>query len=174
MVMKVAGMHQLRSLEVMENKKLAVFDLDNTLRDNAGSGHMIPSELGLSMGIAAHWAPWQQYVLENSPAIDYMFDIYANFVDDMEFEVWVITSSTFGTKEWLNLRGFPEPDRIIERSILDNRSPTEYKESVVDNLEDRIYLWVDDCPKLCEKMRKRGVKVIQVTHNYYEHQKSDK
>ena len=163
-------MHQQDNTEAVE-QKLVIFDLDNTLRDNKGSGHVIPTQLGLSMDVAANWAPWQHYVNENSPAISYMAELYKQMCAYDNTEVWIITSSSFGTAEWLNKHGLPYPAYIQERSIIDNRTPQEYKTDVVSGMENTIYLWVDDCPTMCEKMRKQGVKVLQVTHNNYEHQK---
>ena len=147
-------------------KKLVIFDLDNTLRDNKGSGHMIPSALGLSMDVAANWAPWQVYVNENSQPISYMMRIYTLMCVDPETEVWIVTSSSFGTKEWITKHGYVQPDFINERSITDNEAPFEYKKGIVDGMERTIDLWVDDCPKMCSLMRKEGVKVLQVTHNH--------
>jgi len=165
-------MLQHENTETTKNSesKFVIFDLDNTLRDNKGSKHVIPTELGLSMNVAANWAPWQHYVNENSPTIPYMASFYMLMCTTPNTEVWIITSSSFGTSEWLKKYGLPEPTFIHERSITDNRKPQEYKESVVAGMENTIDLWVDDCPRMCNKMRKEGVKVLQVTHNHYEHQ----
>ena len=162
-------MPQQENTETME-QKLVIFDLDNTLRDNAGSGHMIPCNLGLSMNVAANWAPWQAYVNENSPTIKYMCNLYESMVDDPEYKVMIVTSSSFGTMGWLCKWSISLPDTIIERNITDNRSPKEFKEDFISSMR-RIDLWVDDDPIVCNIMRTMGVKVVQVTHNHYEHQK---
>lgn len=166
-------MHQQESMGTMETTEpqLVVFDLDNTLRNNEGSAHVIPMNLGLSMDVAANWAPWQHYVNEMSPTIPYMADLYTSMCVDSKYEVWIITSSSFGTRDWLQKHGLPLPKYLHERAITDNASPREFKESVVEDLLPTITLWVDDCPKMCAYMRDKNIKVLQVTHNYYEHQK---
>lgn len=150
--------------------KLVIFDLDNTLRNNKGSAHMIPCNLGLSMDIAANWAPWQAYVNENSKPIKYMCVLYESMVDDPEYKVMIVTSSSFGTTQWLSKFLLPQPQGLIERNIMNNQSPTDFKKDIIDGMME-IHLWVDDCPKMCKYAREKEIKVLQVTHNYYEHQK---
>lgn len=150
--------------------KLVIFDLDNTLRDNQGSAHMIPCKLGLSMDVAANWAPWQAYVNENSPTIKYMCELYESMVDDPEYKVMIVTSSSFGTTQWLSKFLLPQPQVLIERNIMNNQSPTDFKKGIIDRMTD-IHLWVDDCAKMCAYAREKEIKVLQVTHNHYEHQK---
>lgn len=150
--------------------KLVIFDLDNTLRNNEGSAHMIPANLGLSMNIAAHWAPWQDYANENGTPIEYMCSLYESMVDDPQYKVMIVTSSSFGTTQWLAKHSLPQPQGLIERNILDNRSPSSFKRDIIDGMMS-IHLWVDDCPTMCKYAREKEIKVLQVTHNYYEHQK---
>ncbi|AZU99594.1 phosphatase [Vibrio virus vB_VspP_SBP1] len=165
----VDGTHQQGNMETME-QKLVIFDLDNTLRDNKGSSHMIPCNLGLSMNIAANWAPWQAYVNENSKPIEYMCELYASMVSNPEYLVYIVTSSSFGTLDWLDKHHLPDPDGVVERAITNDSTPTDYKKNYID-INQNIHLWVDDCPKICKYAREKEIKVLQVTHNYYEHQK---
>lgn len=49
-------MPQPENLETNQ-KILVIFDLDNTLRDNKNTAHLIPSNIGLSMDINGNRLP---------------------------------------------------------------------------------------------------------------------
>ncbi|AXH70998.1 hypothetical protein [Vibrio phage BONAISHI] len=134
-----------------------VFDLDQTLRDNTDSGHMVPED----MTRAENWIPWTKYVSERSPAIPRMITIYKALLNSGQ-RVIILTSSSMGTAKWLEINGIPEPDAIYERPLDCDLSPSAYKKQwIAENKED-IQLWVDDDPRVCEHVRSLDIDVLQV------------
>ena len=74
----------------------------------------------------------------------------------------ILTSSQFGTLEWLDKHNINIPDGIEERQPNNNLSITEYKKPFINKHKDDISLWVDDCIKTCDYVESLGIPVVRV------------
>lgn len=136
---------------------MIIFDLDNTLRNNDGSIIVVPED----KSIATNWIPWQHWVNEHGTPIDIPCKLFRELIENGH-TVGIVTSSSFGTEEWLRAHHLPEPHFIIERALDDNRHPQKYKEDfIIDNL-GTITLWVDDSGKVCDFAELNEIPVVRV------------
>jgi FMN phosphatase YigB (HAD superfamily) len=136
---------------------MIVFDLDGTLRNTAGSEHLVPDDVTVAM----NWIDWQHHVNENGTVIRHIAELYSS----IDSTVYIVTSSSFGTAEWLKRQCILEPDFIIERELHDNRSPFEYKKAFIDDNYHQIELWVDDSDSVCDYAESLGIPVVRVNHD---------
>ncbi len=143
-------------------KEIIVFDLDGTLRNNDGSAPWVPSDVTK----AINWIAWQGWVNYNGKAIRIIADLYCRLqrraYETRNLEVWIVTSSQFGTAGWLTRKGLPQPNRIIERSKGDNSSPYELKQNFLDNHGQSVIAWIDDCEEVCNLAEQYGIKAHRV------------
>ena len=99
---------------------MIVFDLDSTLRDITGSAPYAPHD-------GKNWVNWQNWVNANSTVIENIAELYTQFVVNQSDTVAIVTSSQFGTVEWLERHGLPLPDLIVERQADDHLHPHDLK-----------------------------------------------
>ena len=135
---------------------MMIFDLDGTLRNTSGSEHLVPDDIT----VAVNWIDWQHYVNEFGTVIPKIAELYSS-IDSV---VYIVTSSSFGTADWLNRNGILEPDYLIERDLEDNRSPFEYKKAFIDDNYHQIDLWVDDSTEVCDYAESLDIRVVRVNY----------
>ena len=145
-----------RSCFYMDGNTMIIFDLDGTLRDSSCGDHLVPEDVTK----AVNWIPWQSYVNVHGIPVKAVCDIYRENVKNED--VVILTSSQFGTADWLIEHGLPIPTDIVERDAYDNRSPLEYKSCSIDLLKDEITLWVDDDEQELKYARESGLNVLDV------------
>ena len=139
---------------------MIVFDLDNTLRNTEGDYPYTPFALATDPGDMTNWVTWQKFVNDNGIPIERIVKLY-HAIHECDAIV-ILTSSQFGTLEWLNKHDIKIPDGIEERSIGNNLSITEYKKPFIDENKNDITLWVDDCIKTCDYVESLGIPVVRV------------
>ena len=140
---------------------MIIFDLDGTLRNNAGSELHVPAGVNL----AKNWVAWQKWVNENGTVIPNVAKLYRRLC--CSESVAIATSSQFGTHRWLANSKLPRPNRIVHRDPDDNRLGYEYKCDIIDDpskygLGHSISLWVDDDAAVCDYAESKGILVIRV------------
>lgn len=135
---------------------MIIFDLDNTLRNNDGSLPFVPEDKTK----AINWVPWQDWVNENGVPIERMCLLYMQL--RQYYPVAIVTSSSFGTKDWLRDQHLPTCT-IRERALDDDRDPFTYKRDFIDEHCNDITLWVDDSNRVCDYAESLGIPVIRVT-----------
>ena len=137
---------------------MIIFDLDSTLRNVACSQHIIPQD----MTISENWVEWQKHVNENATPNLVDVQLYEHLHEHNE--TMIVTSSMFGTVEWLMNNGIELPsDGIVERDKYDNLSPEEYKKCWITRNRPIIDMWVDDNEVVCEFAREIGITTVQVS-----------
>ena len=141
---------------------MIVFDLDNTLRNSNGDYPHTPFALGTDPGDTVNWVTWQKWVNANGVPIDRIVKLYHEIYEGPDVIV-ILTSSQFGTLEWLSKHNINIPDGIEERQPNNNLSSTEYKKPFINKHKDDISLWVDDCIKTCDYVESLGIPVVRVT-----------
>ena len=141
---------------------MIVFDLDGTLRNNKGSQHHVPEDVTK----AANWVQWQQWVNKNGTLVNPMVALYNRLHNNNC--IAVVTSSQFGTREWLHKNGLGSPNISVERNRNDNRNGFDYKKEFIDNYRCKITLWVDDDAKVCDYVESLGIPVVRVPTSFYE------
>jgi phosphoglycolate phosphatase-like HAD superfamily hydrolase len=134
---------------------MIVFDLDGTLRNNAGSDHTVPDD----KTSAENWVEWQQWVNANGKPIPTAVKLYKHFCISV---IYVVTNSQFGTRQWMADHGL-FADEIIERSYDDHRHPHQFKRDWIDQNRDEIELWVDDDPVILAYVETLGIPTIHIT-----------
>lgn len=139
---------------------MIVFDLDQTLRDITGSAPYAPC--GDHQFDNKNWTNWQNWVNANGTVIENIAELYTQFVVNQSDTVAIVTSSQFGTVEWLERHGLPLPDLIVERKADDHRHPHELKKHWIHNLAPTITLWIDDDVKMLDYVESLGIPVVRV------------
>lgn len=134
-----------------------VFDLDDTLRSTAGSEHLVPANVTRT----ENWLPWQDYVNHHCKPIMPVVALYYQCITSMS--TLILTSSQFGTAEWLTRSGINQPTAIVERPHDEHRSSFDFKREWVDENAHQIALWVDDHVKMCDYVESLGIPVVRVT-----------
>ena len=145
---------------LLRRKIMIVFDLDNTLRKTEGDYPYTPFGLGSDSGDMVNWVTWQKFVNDNGVPIEHIVKLYHTIYECDA--IVILTSSQFGTREWLCKYDITIPDGIEERSVGNNLSSTEYKKPFIDENKDDITLWVDDCIKTCDYVESLGIPVVRV------------
>lgn len=136
---------------------MIVFDLDRTLRDICGSEHLEPH--GIHRTVNANWRDWQCYVNSQCVPSKSTVDLFLSVSPG----ITVLTSSQFGTTDWLYSHGLFPAD-IIEREHDDHRTPFEYKKDFIDAHRDEITLWVDDDTEVLDYVESLGILTVRVTN----------
>lgn len=122
-------------------KKIVVFDLDNTLRDVSAFSFLEPDDKTKT----ANWKDWQTAVCMRAPALDnFAVKFYDLCCHSEKSVTYIVTSSSFGTFQWLNLNNLPHPDHIIERMESDNSTPLELKRNFFKRKKGMIDVYIDD------------------------------
>lgn len=134
---------------------MIVFDLDGTLRNNAGDDHVIPNDKTK----AHNWIEWQEWVNENGKPIDKTVKLYKHFCLSV---IYVVTNSQFGTREWIASVGL-FADCVVERSADDHRHHHDFKRDWIDSHRNEIELWVDDDPVVLGYAESLGILTVRVT-----------
>lgn len=138
---------------------MIIFDLDDTLRTTKQSSHMIPADPSRT----EHWLAWQEHVVNNGEMIFPNYCLYRACVNtETEDSVTILTSSQFGTQQWLEMNELPLPDQIIERHPNDHSTPFEFKKRFIDENHGNITLWIDDHTEVCDYAESHGITVIRV------------
>lgn len=140
---------------------MIVFDLDNTLRKNDGDYPHTPFALETDPSDMINWVPWQKFVNDNGVPIERIVKLYHEIYEGPD-SIVILTSSQFGTLEWLNKHNINIPDGIEERSTGDNLSGLQYKKGFIDRWNDDIALWVDDHKETCDYVESLGIPVVRV------------
>lgn len=143
---------------------IIVYDLDGTLRNVTCAHHLVPEDKSNPV----NWAEWQHYVNEHGTVLPVCVDYECAVVDAsiLDYEVYILTSSQFGTRKWLDNKYLPQPNKVIERDANDGRHPVQYKKDwLADNAHD-VVKWVDDNQGVCDYVRKTypHIEVVQVTY----------
>lgn len=141
---------------------MIVFDLDNTLRSAVNDYVHTPFALGTDPSKMTNWVTWQHFVNENGVPVDHIIKLYHQIYECDA--IVILTSSQFGTLEWLNKHSIYIPDGIEERQTGNNLSSTEYKKPFIDGNKNDITLWVDDCVKTCDYVESLGIPVVRVVN----------
>lgn len=143
--------------------EIIVYDLDNTLRDTSCGGPYIPKYKSKT----ENWICWQGCVNDYGKTLPTCNSYMVECTQDKIQDVYILTSSTFGTQDWLNANCLPMPDRIIEREMNDNRDPFTYKKEWIDKHNAYILKWVDDSQKVCDYIRRYypHIEVVEVGNN---------
>lgn len=140
---------------------MIVYDLDGTLRDTTPADEFVPEDPSKQ----ENWHGWQIAVNGwGTPIADVVEQYKKDCAGDEH--VRIVTSSAFGTQEWLRKHGLPQPTHIIERGEGDNRLPLNYKLDFVEKNLVCITKWVDDSAKVCDYLNEHypDIKVVKVTH----------
>lgn len=145
---------------------MIVFDLDSTLRNTKNDYPYTPFARKTDHLITTNWTDWQKYVNKNGKPVEKIVELYRSFYCDNLMAI--VTSSQFGTVDWLNKHDIPVPDGVIERNSDDNRSPYDYKKEFIDKNREKITLWVDDDQKICDYAESLKIPVIRVTEVFYD------
>lgn len=140
---------------------MIVFDLDNTLRNTEGDYDHTPFAHGTDESDSKNWITWQHFVNENGTPIERTVKLYHEIYESSDLIV-IITSSLFGTLEWLTKHDINIPDGIHERETGNNLSGVDYKKPHIDKWKDEINLWVDDCKKTCDYVESLGIPVVRI------------
>lgn len=128
--------------------KIIVYDLDGTLRDSSCADHLIPEDKSKTES----WLKWQVAVNRDGgklPTCEY----YEEDIEEALAEVFILTSSQFGTRHWLVDMCLYQPHAIIERDTNDCRHPVEFKYAWIDTHYDEVVKWVDDDADVCDYIR---------------------
>ena len=136
---------------------MIIFDLDDTLRTTDQSSHMIPADPSRT----ENWLAWQDHVVNNGRRVERGVKVYSD-VYCLPVSLVILTSSQFGTQQWLEMNELPLPDQIIERHPNDHSTPFEFKKRFIDENHGSITLWIDDHTKVCDYAESRGITVIRV------------
>lgn len=139
---------------------MIVFDLDNTLRNTDGDYPHTPFAHGTDPGDQSNWVTWQHFVNANGVPIDHIVKLYHSLYDSSD--IIILTSSQFGTLEWLDKHSINVPDGIEERSADNNLCGMDYKKSFIDKWKDKIVLWVDDHSETCDYVQSLNIPVVRV------------
>lgn len=142
---------------------MVVFDLDDTLRDASCGAHLIPDDVTK----ARNWIGWQRYVNEHGDIIHATMRLY-RLLHHFDRKA-VVTSSQFGTEEWLDKCGL-EFDWIVERDKNDDRHGFDFKKSFIDSYRSEIELWVDDDSRVLDYVESLGILTVRI---YPERYRSD-
>lgn len=140
---------------------LIIYDLDGTLRTEEQSKHLHPKDPSK----AVNWVEWQNHINANGALITENADMYE--CDLCGHTVLILTSSQYGTHDWLELQGVDFPDYLIERQFYDDREPLLYKTDTLHKLIQHghnIVKWVDNDERVCTEIRKwyPEIEVVQV------------
>lgn len=127
--------------------EIIVYDLDGTLRDTSCGDPYVPEDKSKP----ENWAEWQHEVNESGTRLP-MCCNYNKDVCDLK-DVFIVTSSQFGTEDWLEANAMFQPDKIIERELGDCRHPVVYKKEWIDKYHADVVKWVDDSKEVCDYIR---------------------
>lgn len=140
---------------------IIVYDLDDTLRDVSCAVDLIPDDKSKQ----ENWTDWQLHTKRYGYRIDCVADKYhADLRRSPKCLIYIVTNSSFGTRDWLTDRGMRIPDSIVERQKGDNRHPVQYKKDwLIRNAHD-VVKWVDDNQDVCDYIRSTypHIEVVQV------------
>lgn len=136
---------------------MIIFDLDDTLRTTKQSHEYIPADPSRT----ENWLAWQDHVVNNGQVILHVEPTYHACIRS-EYPVTILTSSQFGTQQWLEMNELPLPDQIIERHPNDHSTPFEFKKRFIDENHGSITLWIDDHTEVCDYAESHGITVIRV------------
>lgn len=139
---------------------MIVFDLDSTLRDITGSAPYAPH--GDASTKTQNWINWQHWVNTNGTVIENIAELYTDFVINHGNPIAIVTSSQFGTKEWLECHGLPLPDIIIERQADDHRHTHELKKHWIQHKAPNITLWIDNDTDMLDYVESLGIPTVRV------------
>lgn len=142
---------------------MIIFDLDDTLRTTKQSSHMIPADPSRT----ENWLAWQDHVVNNGVGVEegisyYFYYLKVRQVLGNGLTLKILTSSQFGTQQWLEMNELPLPDQIIERHPNDHSTPLEFKKRFIDENLGNITLWIDDHTEVCDYAESHGITVIRV------------
>ena len=140
---------------------MIIFDLDNTLRHTADDQPHTPFAHGTCHKDQTNWVQWQHFANENGQPIERMVQFY-ELMHTVTDTIYIVTSSQFGTAEWLDSFDITQPDVICERKPGDNHSGLAYKKNYIDMWVECITLWVDDCTETCDYVESLGIPVVRV------------
>ncbi|UUW39243.1 hypothetical protein [Vibrio phage Artemius] len=135
---------------------MIIFDLDDTLRTTDQSSHLIPADPSRT----ENWLAWQDHVVNNGVGIEEGIRLYLMYKYGLV--TIILTSSQFGTQQWLEMNELPLPDQIFERHPNDHSTPFEFKKRFIDENHGNITLWIDDHTEVCDYAESRGITVIRV------------
>lgn len=143
---------------------MIIFDLDNTLRHTKDDYPHTPFAKGKCPEQQCNWVQWQHFANDTGQPIQHMVKFY-EMMRKLELEtITIVTSSQFGTKEWMLAKGLTMPDSIIERQPNDNLSGVDYKKQYIKLWKDKITLWVDDHIETCDYVESLNIPVVRVKH----------
>lgn len=137
---------------------MIIFDLDDTLRTTKQSSHMIPADPSRT----ENWLAWQDHVVNHGRPIFPVHLLYKSCMYRGLYSTVILTSSQFGTQQWLEMNELPLPGQIIERHPNDHSTPFEFKRRFIDENHGSITLWIDDHTEVCDYAESHGIKVIRV------------
>lgn len=140
---------------------ITIYDLDGTLRSEDQSHHMRPDDVSK----ARKWLPWQEHI--NALGVPITSNVKQYMQDVKTKRVVILTSSQFGTLQWLNEHRLPKPYAIIERQFFDNRPPIIMKHDYIGELYSAGYTiveWVDNCNEMCNGVSElyNNIEVVRV------------
>lgn len=138
-----------------------VFDLDNTLRKTTDDYEHTPYAKNLDPKPVGNWKCWQEFANQHGKPIERTVDLYRCMILS-GVRIIILTSSAFGTKEWLGKFDIPQPDLILERDVSNRRMSVDYKKPFIDKCKHNIELWVDDCVKTCDYVESLNIPVLRV------------
>ena len=139
---------------------MIVFDLDSTLRNNGVDEQHTPFTHGTDHTVNENWRHWQLFVNATGKPIRKTVRLYNQFVYS---DTVILTSSQFGTSDWLSKNGIELPDLIRERKSGDTKQGLDYKKPFIDKYRNDIILWVDDHTETCDYVESLGIPVVRVT-----------
>lgn len=134
---------------------MIVFDLDDTLRDTRKSNFLAPK--GKSSTSNYSWFPWQVHVNQHGFPIEPIAQLFKSMGSD----VIVVTSSVFGSYEWLYRHGL-FPAYVVERDVDDHRTPYDLKVDFILRHLGEIDLWVDDNIEVLDFVESLGIPTVRV------------
>ena len=123
--------------------EIIVYDLDGTLRDTSCGDPYVPEDKSKP----ENWVEWQHYVNRYGTRLP-EYKSYNKDICGCK-DVFIVTSSQFGTKDWLVGNVMLLPDKIVERELDDCRHPVVYKKEWIDKHHADVVKWVDDNIEVC-------------------------
>ncbi len=141
---------------------MIVFDLDGTLRITKNDEKFTPYAKGTDPSDPANWLDWQEFANANGQPNGRFVRLYTD-VCSTSATVYVVTSSQFGSLDWLNRYRLPTPYSIVERNSADWSSGLAYKKPFIDRRRNQITLWVDDHPATCDYVESFDIPTLRVT-----------
>lgn len=145
---------------------MIVFDVDKTLRHTKNDYSHTPFAKKTDSLNSENWVEWQEFVNKNGKPVEKIVELYRSFYCDNLMAI--VTSSQFGTLDWLTKNEIAIPDVLVERKPGNNLKPFEFKKNFIDTNREKITLWVDDDVKTCDYAESLKIPVIRVTEVFYD------